>query len=308
MWAEISLDILNDEAVQEYDRRVAEGKIPYNNSDAVFPVSLLISKMKTGPQLISSIISLLQGDDYVNEFKSLVEEIMPDRLQEVMNERGDRKVLKFIQIFNTRFFILDTKAIMADEPYQLISSIPVAAEGMTYDSYANFTDFRPGYILMLSLIMAPYYFDDDDEVKIQNPDRIISDKIPIMDMVGSMVKDWDLLRKIPEKGWDNIEIRNAVKDTANWWGLADFADWVMHDTQWDIENYSNDEAIITIPWSLDTVKTLTIQFPEIHAAWKRINSVADWLERDVSGHYRELVEFLLKATKKKGKRGTKLIV
>ena len=293
MWAEITLNLINEEAVREYDRKVKEGKIQVRDRNAVFPLSILCRKMCKGPPLLSHLIDAFEGNEFVQEFIDLVRELLPDKEVEIMAESVDKRPGKFCAIFSKRYFPI------ADDRYydnlgDLVRSMPINLQGMTEEDYHNFADLRPGLIMMLSLIHSPYEFDEEEIKAYSRGLMRASDKVPILDKTGTLNQDIDLLKKIPKHGWSNTEIRTMVKDTPLFWGLSDYADWINHETEWDLLNYGGEDAFITIPWSLDTVKSLTIEWPRIEAFWKRIEDMASWLEKDPQGHYREMVEEFLK--------------
>ncbi|MFA5500399.1 MAG: hypothetical protein WC404_04905 [Candidatus Omnitrophota bacterium] len=301
MWAEITLNLINEEAVREYDRKVKEGKIQVRDRNAVFPLSILCRKMCKGPPLLSRLIDAFEGNLFAEEFIGLVRELLPDKEVEIMAESVDKRPGKFCAIFSKRYFPI------ADDRYydnlgDLVRSMPINLQGMTEEDYHNFADLRPGCILMLSLINSPFEYEYEAIGEGSKRKWLTSDKVPILDMTGTLIQDIDLLKKIPRHGWTNLEIRKRVESTPLWWGLADYADWVNLETEWDLLNYSGEDAIITIPWSLDTVKSLTIEWPRIEAFWKRIEDMASWLEKDIPGHYRELVETLLKGQPSRPKR------
>lgn len=295
MWAEITLDLINEEAVKEYDRKVKEGKIQVRDRHAVFPLSVLAQRMRKGPLYISYLMSAFRGNVSMEDFIGLVRQLLPDKEIEIMAETIDRRITKFCEIFSKRYFPLDDSYYYDEEDLDgFVRSMPIHIQGCSEEDYHNFADTRPGYILMLSLIHAPYEFDEEEIKACSRGLMRTSDKIPILDKTGSLIHDIDLLKKLPKHGWTNGELRQMVKDTPLWWGLADYADWICNDTEWDIMNLTSDEAIITIPWDIDTVKSMTIEWPKIVAFWTRIDDMANWLEKDLTGNYRELVEELLK--------------
>jgi hypothetical protein len=290
MWPEITLELFNEEAVKEYDRRVKAGLIRNRDIHAVYPLSVLMQRMRKGPPFLSHLINALGGEMFTEDFVELVRDLLPDREEEILAANADERIDKFCALFSQRYFPLYNDRFGQDLD-NFVRSIPIEVQGISEQFYHDFADLRPGYILMLSLINSPFeyeYLEGDSSQKM-----LASDKVPILDMTGTLIQDIDLLKRIPRHGWSNLEIRKRVQGTPLWWGLADYADWVDRATEWELLNYSHDDAIITIPWSLEAVKTMTIEWPRIVAFWKRIDEVAAWLEKDIPGHYRELVEALL---------------
>lgn len=306
MFAQITLDLINDEAVAEYNRRLKAGEIKKRSQrPIVFPFAVLMAKFMSGPPNIAELAMRLAGQgNSLSEFKDLIKEFLPEYELDILSNGPQGQVERFMALFSKYYFPLDTYREFEDTD-DFTYGMPIELQGMSEEQYSDFGDMRPGLILMLSLIHAPWENTDDDDAK--NCSRgmmIVSDKLPILEKTGTLIGDIDLLKKIPKHGWDDKQLRAMVGGTSQYWALADYAEYVNCNTKWDILNYTHQDAIVTMPWTVDAVKTMTIQWPEIQAFWDRVDNMATWLEKDLTGNYRELVNHLcsFKEEKKKTPR------
>lgn len=123
-------------------------------------LSVLVSKLRTGPPLLSELLSSFTGVESMAGFLELIMRYLPDHEVDILKERGNARLYRFCQLFGRRYFPLPpyTYQQSIDE---FIRGMPVQLLGMSYTAYHELT-MRPGYILLLSLLIYPYEGDDRD--------------------------------------------------------------------------------------------------------------------------------------------------
>lgn len=125
----------------------------------VWPLSLLAAKLRSGPPLLSEVINSLANVDTAARFSKLLDTFLPKHKKEIMAEPRDRRVYRFSYLFGQEYYPLpiNTDCGIA----ALVESMPVELLAMSYSAYHNLR-MRPGYLLLLSLVVYPYEGDERD--------------------------------------------------------------------------------------------------------------------------------------------------
>jgi len=130
-----------------------------------WPLTLLADKLNAGPPLISEIINSLENIDTGKAFLELIKTFLPEHEEEIMMESRNKRVYRFGYLFGKQYYPLPLNTECGTR--NLLESMPVQLLGMSYSAYHEL-EMRPGYLLLLSLVIYPYEGDwrdeDDDEV------------------------------------------------------------------------------------------------------------------------------------------------
>ena len=125
-----------------------------------WPLTLLADKLNAGPPLISEIINSLENIDTEKAFLELIKTFLPEHEEEIMLEPRNRRLYRFGYLFGKQYYPLplNTECRTRD----LMEGMPVELLGMSYSAYHEL-EMRPGYLLLLSLVIYPYEGDWRDE-------------------------------------------------------------------------------------------------------------------------------------------------
>ena len=250
-------------------RTVDEAQSPQPEAWAL---SLLAEMLKVGPPVLSEIIECLEEIRSVKEFVALVKMLLPEHESEIMSAPRNRRVYKFCFYFGKKYYPLPANTDCP--PSEWVNGMPVELMAMSYSAYHNL-NMRPGYLLLLSLVMYPYEGDErdleDDAVPFNpmilpegkyNPSA--SDIRWLKDLVSSLAIDGEWIApmgfrvvKVSEK---KIELRQAndspeVKETIR--RMLIIAGKLEIEAQFKTSGRTADEKIsgTRIPL-LDTVKNM----------------------------------------------------
>jgi hypothetical protein len=279
MWDLDTLHYLNEEAhIRAVERANELARQEASPATApIYPLANLAYILVTGPPRLTAIIDLLENSQSIAEFLELVKEYVPEYEAEIMG--ADDRVREFAYYFGRRYFPLSDEINIPEYSIDdFIRQIPVELMGFSYDDYHGFADFRPGYVLLLSLVESPYADDDDGS------------RVPILEEVGNLAGK-SVLELIPEQGW-SVEELHRMLDGSPYEGVAAFADWVNASTGcWQLDcSYVDYEGE---SWSHDVVDVLTEQWPKVVNIQDKIQKMAEWLEEDERHNFEELLARIL---------------
>ena len=223
----------------------------------VFPLSVLARKLLGGPPSLAYYIELFEQNETFTGFRDLVREYLPEHEVNIMAEDLTDRAQRFTHFFNNEFFPLCDDLVDDFTIGDLIYRIPTQPLGFSYESWHQFTDFREGYILALSLVEAPgdegpYGLDEEEE-----EGTMPGVRVPILEVVGKLVGK-GLVSLIPDNGWSEEDLRRMT-DGTEFEGLGDFAAWVQGTTglyHLDAAG-SSIETGESIEWSREAVDELT---------------------------------------------------
>ncbi len=272
-------------------------------------LSLLADMLKVGPLLLSEIINCLEQIDTAKEFLGLVRMLLPEHEIEIMAEPRRRRVYKFCYFFGNKYYPLPANTECSTNDW--VAGMPVELLAMSYSSYHEL-DMRPGYLLLLSLVIYPYEGDERDEWETDDLNDVAADgaRVPLLDLVSGIVGA-ELVNRIPEKGWTPDEL-HRMTDKTPYDGVGDFADWacsntgcVMLDASHENCDYTEGYGEPIFKWTKRNVDILTAQWPKVKQIRGKIDHIVEWLEADQINHFTKLLEFLLKSKPAKTKKKIK---
>jgi hypothetical protein len=269
-------------------------------------LSLLADILKVGPPLLTEIMGCLEQIETVKEFRALVRMLLPEYESEIMSAPRNRRVYKFCYYFGLEYYPLPANTDC--HPADWVNGMPVELMAMSYSAYHEL-QMRPGYILLLSLVIYPYEGDERD-IEEEVPSN--GAKVPLLDLVQRIVGE-DSINRIPKDGWTSEEL-HRITDGTKYDGVGAFADWacsntgcVVLDSSYENCDYEEGSGEPTFLWTKRNVDILTSEWPRVQEIRGKIDHIVEWLEADPIGRFRELLEFLLKTepakTRKRRKRG-----
>jgi len=138
-------------------KKVEEAQLPVPE---VWPLALLADKLNAGPPLISEICNSLESIDTAKAFTELIRVFLPEHEEEIMLEPRHRRVYRFGYLFGKEYYPLPLNTECGIR--ELLNGMPVELLAMSYSAYHEL-QMRPGYLLLLSLVIYPYEGDMRDE-------------------------------------------------------------------------------------------------------------------------------------------------
>jgi len=208
-------------------KQIEEAQSPQPEAWAL---TLLADALNMGPPLITEIINCLENMTDVEAFVDLVRMLLPEYEREIMTGARNRRVYQFCYHFGKKYYPLPANTDCPTSGW--LEGIPVELLGMSYSAYHDL-EMRPGYLLLLSLVIYPYEGserDEEDDAVPFDPRYLPKEKYKPsrrdIDWVKQLV--WQLaiggewiapmgfrVRKIAEKEIDLIQAENtpAVKET-----------------------------------------------------------------------------------------------
>jgi hypothetical protein len=125
----------------------------------VWALSMLAEMLKVGPPQLDEIIKCLEGIGDIKKFVALVQMLLPEHEKEIMAARRNKRVYKFCYFFGQKYYPLP--ANMDCPPDVWTYGIPVELLGFSYTAYHDM-GMRPGYQMLLSLLVYPFEGDERD--------------------------------------------------------------------------------------------------------------------------------------------------
>lgn len=303
----------NREAIQAMmgGQRLERARSPMPES---WPLTEICKKLQIGPPALSELIAGLVDIDTLEGFLKLIREFLPEYEDEIMAAARSERVYRFCHIWAQKYFPLPIWAKdmnMTD----FRRAMPVELKGMSYNAWHEL-DMRPGYLLLLSLVVYPYegdmrdddreYWIDEDGLR-QPEDGTLMDifsgaRVPLIDMVQNVVGP--IARRLPADGWTDEQL-HLMTDGTIYDGVGDFASWVMSktgcvllDTCYDDVEYMEGWGEPQFMWSEANVINLTNDWPKLKRTREKIDRIVEWVEEDPVTRFQELLEFLLREEKK----------
>ena len=231
--------------------------------------------------------------------------LLPEYESEIMSAPRNRRVYKFCYYFGIEYYPLPANTDC--HPADWVSGMPVELMAMSYSAYHEL-QMRPGYLLLLSLVIYPYEGDERD-IEEEVPSN--GARVPLLDLAQRIVGE-EIVNRITRDGWTAEEL-HRMTDGTRFDGVGAFADWacsstgcVILDSSYENCDYEEGSGEPTFLWTKHNVDILTSEWPRVQEIRGKIDRLVEWLEDEPIGHFRELLDFLLESqpkTKKKRKRG-----
>lgn len=288
MWDLNTLRYLNEQAhLRAVARAQERAQTPASDAQTpapdvptapAYPLAVLARQLVTGPPSIAYIASLLEDSEVIVAFMELVSEYLPEHEAEIRAADLDDRIRVFSHYFGPRYFPLADQMLDDYTLEDFVRQIPVDLMGFSYDDYHEFTDFRTGYILMLSLVESPFVEEGD------------GGRVPIVAQVGDLLGN-DIAALIPAEGWTPEQLHKLTDDTL-FDGVGVFADWIHSCTGcWMLDaNYYDYEGE---PWYPNIISGLTTEWPRVCEIQNKMARVTEFLEQNLKARFMELLNILL---------------
>lgn len=328
MWDIMSIIAENNRQAIQWmmgGQRVARAELQQPGS---LPLQVLAEKLKVGPPLLSELVNGFTEIEAMERFLSLIRTHLPDHEEEIMMEGPrNRRVHRFCQLFSKQYFPLPSFSNtinMRDFSIYL----PLELKGMSYEAYHEL-EMRPGYLMLLALVVYPYEGDERDEEErawragerprmtafgdelwahevgedVPPEGKTLMEifsgaRVPLLDKVQRIAGD--VVLRITKDGWTAQEL-HQMTDGSDYDGVGDFADWAMQETGCIIldTNYADVDYVEGMReplflWTDWNVETLADEWPKAKQIREKIDRMVEWLEVDPRHRFEELVGFLEK--------------
>ena len=248
----------------------------------VSPLLALANKLLSRgiPSLTTLIAQISEAEDYA-QFIDMVKTYLPERKRDILQETTPQaQIARFASYFEDRYFPLEEIFKLGDlEGYgEITYRIPAIVLGFSYDDYHDL-EWRAGALLMNYLIESPWEEGEGIYVALA---EACSDHVP-----EALIKRADAVRLPLE------EAQSLLKST-RYEPLALWAAMVYQDTgnfflDTDYEMLMNS---IGPEWSPENVKELTKLWKQAELIQDKTGEFMEWLEKDLPGHFEELVSFI----------------
>ncbi len=123
-------------------------------------LSVLAEKLRTGPPVLSELLVSFTNVGVMSGFLELIMRYLPGHETDILAERGNARLYRFCRLFGERYFPLPSGS-HEQSMDSFVEAMPLDLLGMSYTAYHEL-DMRPGYILLLSLLVYPYEGDERD--------------------------------------------------------------------------------------------------------------------------------------------------
>ena len=257
------------------------------------PLDKLIARIRrAGIGQLSDIAQQFASLEGYQAFLDLcVRPYLPEHEQEILALPGPAaQIRRFSELFGPRYFpfpdeFLDDDGWLDEQGNDaILRSIPIIAQGISYDDWHGL-DFRPGYLLLFSLVESPFAAEHDD-----------GGRTPLLEKCGTYVPQ-ELLERIPRGGWPCEQLVSVTQGT-RFAAVGLTAQWVWHasDTgflDWDWEDADRWQT----DWHGEAVEYLTRGWDRGEEILGSIHKLSEWLEKNQETNFRDLLNFILRRVK-----------
>ncbi|MDP2659593.1 MAG: hypothetical protein Q8R28_02535 [Dehalococcoidia bacterium] len=232
------------------------------------------AKLRIGPPLLSALMDCCTNFKSIEQFLELVRKFLPEQEHDILSQPRGEKVKRFCNLFGKKYFPLNGGGAGLDM-VELAWNLPITLAGMSFDAYHQL-ELRPGYLLLLSLVVYPYAGSEMDQNRVEEleydalhdfvPDKsgfgamlpvAVKNKkelerrkkrlaeemekngprVPLLDKVQRMIGAVTAGR-IPLAGWGPEWLHQAT-DGTRFDGVGRFADWACSNTGCTLLDYSS---------------------------------------------------------------------
>jgi hypothetical protein len=232
------------------------------------------------PSLSSLVAQISDAENYA-QFVQMVKTYLPEREQDILHEPTPQsQIARFASYFEDRYFPLEDIFKIGDlEGYgEITYRIPVVVLGFSYDDYHEIFEWREGALLMTYLVESPW--DGEDENVSMAEECAEHVPAPLVERAGKVRLHLD-------------EAHELLKGT-KYETLALWADRLHYNTG----NFFLDTDYETLwgsmppDWDPETVAELSKQMEQAEVHENKTGELMEWLEKDLPGHFEELVSFI----------------
>jgi len=173
MWDIDQIVARNNQASIEYMMAGRAVDVAQSPTPQTWTLTLLAKKLQVGPPLLSYLLESFTNYDTLEGFIELVRKFLPEHEKKILSESRNQQVYRFCYLFGKKYYPLPSYR-NGDHIGDFLNNMPVELMGMSYTAYHDLV-MRPGYLLLLSLVIYPYEGDERDE----EDDRIPFDPVEI---------------------------------------------------------------------------------------------------------------------------------
>ena len=236
------------------------------------------------PPSVSGLLELLVDFEAYHDFLLLVEEYLPERLEEVKRlPNAAARIACFASHFRDRYFPLAFSYgdyIDSDMGYEdLLNVIPIPYSGVEWDDIHEVENWRDGYLLMGSLQVADQF------------GRFDAGMARVWIEACEAHVDREQLMRLPEEGWSSGEL-HQILDGTDYEAAAVLADWMRNDTGNAFLD-AHAEYPMMDGWDRETVEILTADWQKSELLTAQMSSLSDWLEADPTPNFTKMLDFIL---------------
>lgn len=123
-------------------------------------LSVLAEKLRIGPPLLEELLQGFLDIDTVKSFLELVRTYLPEHEEDITSQPRSQRVYRFCYLFGKRYYPLPVWSHNASMK-EFVSGMPVELMAMSHSAYHEL-DMRPGYLMLMSLVIYPYEGDERD--------------------------------------------------------------------------------------------------------------------------------------------------
>lgn len=161
MWDLDTIIRENNRVALEAMMRREELAIAQRPQPEAWALSNLAKKMNIGPPMLAELLKCFTNIGDIKAFVNIVRDFLPEHEDAILGEPRYGRIYKYCYLFGKRYFPLLPYAHEASLS-DFVAALPIELMGMSYSAYHDL-EMRPGFILLLSLVLYPYEGDERDE-------------------------------------------------------------------------------------------------------------------------------------------------
>ncbi len=241
------------------------------------PLRELSLKLICWPPSISRLISVIGSCEAFSRFIEIIDEFLPEHRALILSySTMEDQVAHFAAEFKEKYFPLyqSLEDGMVEEYEQITVGIPVEVHGLPYDAYHELDWFRPGILLMTSLL------DSDTE-----------GRIPLLEECKKHVPV-GLLNEAPKLSIQQAE--DLLEDTA-YKGLIHWSRIWEHSTGFYFLDVNYEDGWEQIEWDAENVAALKRDWDGSLIYENVAYELGVWIEEDIETHFKEMIDFIKEA-------------
>ena len=242
----------------------------------------LVRKLLCWPPSVSRLIGMLGSCEDFARFVEIVDRYLPEHRALILSYSAmEDQVANFAVEFKEKYFPLyrSLEDGMVEEYEQITMGIPVEVHGLPYNAYHELDWFRPGILLLTSLL------DIEKE-----------GQIPLIEECKKHVPV-ELLKNRPMLSIQSAE--DLLADTA-YKGLIHWARIWDHSTGFYFLDCNNeDTGYEQIEWDTENVAALKRDWDQSLIYENVAYELGVWIEEDIEAHFKEMIDFIKEAQNEK---------